>query len=88
MKRNVWKISKIGREAENSATEYGISPFLAQILINRGIKRENFLSFLKSSFDSLYSPFLLPDMKKAARRLKKAVAEKEKVMVCGDYDVD
>ena len=35
-----------------------------------------------------HDPFLLPDMKKAVDRLKKARAKGEKIVIYGDYDID
>ncbi len=36
----------------------------------------------------LYDPYLFRDMKKAVSRIKTAVANKEKIMLYGDFDVD
>ena len=69
--------------------QLGISSVLAQIFINRGLKtKEEIESFIKSDISSLHSPMLLPDIKKALRRIKKAIEKKEKVLIFGDYDVD
>lgn len=69
--------------------ELKISPILAGLLINRGLTDppaiEKFLNCRKSS---LHNPFKLKDMKKTAERIKKAIRQKEKIMVYGDYDVD
>jgi single-stranded-DNA-specific exonuclease len=74
---------------ERLSKELGISPILAGLLINRDLtdirKIERFLSCKKSS---LHDPFRLKDMKKATERIKKAIRQKEKIMVYGDYDVD
>lgn len=74
---------------EKLAGELGISPLLAQILINRGLNNpaevEKFL-FCKKSF--LHNPLHLKDIKKAVGRIKKALKNKEKILIYGDYDVD
>ncbi len=60
-----------------------------KLLYNRGIKEPCQIdAFLNPSLDKLYSCFLLPDINKAAERIKTALAKKEKILLFGDYDVD
>jgi len=69
--------------------ELGISKILAQVLVNRKVKSTaEAEKFLKAGMDDLLSPQLFSDMPKAVALVKKAVENKEKVMVFGDYDVD
>jgi single-stranded-DNA-specific exonuclease len=88
MKRRIWKIKEFTPQAGLLGKKYNLSPYLAQILLNRNIEEKDFNSFLTNTSDSLNSPFLLPDIKKAVKRIRKAVETKEKIMVVGDYDVD
>lgn len=67
----------------------GVSPILAQILINRNIRTpEEARRFLSVTEGSFFDPFLFRDMAGAVRRIKTAAVNGEKVMVFGDYDVD
>ena len=69
--------------------ELGISKILAQVLVNRKVKSTAEAErFLRAGMDDLFSPQLFSDMPKAVTLVKKAVENKEKVMVFGDYDVD
>ena len=71
------------------ASEAGISPFAAQLLINRGIKTAaNARAYLYPTFDELHSPFKLAGMDKAVERVRKAITRGEKICVYGDYDAD
>jgi single-stranded-DNA-specific exonuclease len=71
------------------AASLGISPLLAQCLINRGFSEipaiENFLA---PRLKNLSDPFLLPDMDKAVDRLFRAREQNEPLVIFGDYDVD
>ncbi len=67
----------------------GISKVVAQILINRGITTTaEARNFLSGKTDLLYAPLLMKDMEKAVARICRAVANKEKIRIFGDYDVD
>lgn len=44
--------------------------------------------FLHPKYESLNDPFKMPDMKKAVARIKKALENREKILIYGDYDVD
>lgn len=69
--------------------ELGISEVLSQILINRGINTEEEAEkFLNVKLEHLLDPHSLPDVHKAVQLIKRAVKNKEKIMVFGDYDVD
>ena len=71
------------------ASEAGVSPFAAQLLINRGIKTAaEARSYLYPTLDELHSPFKLADMDKAVERIHTAIARGEKICVYGDYDTD
>ena len=66
-----------------------ISPLVAQVLINRGIETpEAAQSFLSSRLTDLHSPLLMKDMGRATERIAAAIANNEKICICGDYDVD
>jgi len=71
------------------AREHGISPLLAQILVNRDLTdRDAAGRFLWPKLTDLHEPDLLPDLAKAVQRIRKAVSAREKIVVYGDYDVD
>ncbi|MBU2064131.1 MAG: single-stranded-DNA-specific exonuclease RecJ [Candidatus Omnitrophica bacterium] len=69
--------------------DLGISPILAQVLINRGIDTSRSAEqFLKSQRSNFADAFLLKGMRKAVDRVRKAIENKEKIFIYGDYDVD
>jgi Single-stranded DNA-specific exonuclease len=69
--------------------ELKLSPLVSQLLINREITQpDSAKKFLSSSLNDLTPPFLMKDLKKAARRIIEAIYQKEKMFVFGDYDVD
>ncbi len=71
------------------AKEHNISELLARILINRGIVEEEAIRiFLNPKCDDFHNPFLMLDMEKATKRIIKAIKNKEKTIIYGDYDVD
>ncbi|MEM6263697.1 MAG: single-stranded-DNA-specific exonuclease RecJ [Bacteroidota bacterium] len=62
---------------------------LKQILIQRNIRTEGALdAYFSADLSHLHDPFLLQDMDIAVERLSRALSNKERVMVYGDYDVD
>ncbi|MFH1995705.1 MAG: single-stranded-DNA-specific exonuclease RecJ [Candidatus Omnitrophota bacterium] len=88
MKR--WKIKEQDHRLQKSLSEaLNISRITAQVLINRGIITvEQAKKYLSCSLDSCHDPYLLKDMRKAVKRIQRAVSKGEKILVYGDYDVD
>lgn len=68
--------------------KYHIPQVISTILLNRGIDEENIPAFLKKSMADIVNPKLMLDMDKATERIRSAIANKEKIAVYGDYDVD
>ena len=61
----------------------------SQALVNRGVDTlESARRFLEPSLDDLHDPALLLDMDLAVERINVAIAQGEKILVHGDYDVD
>lgn len=85
-----WRILKPKSEEVVKLYEtLGISPLLANLLVNRRINHPSEADrFLNPKFSDLHDPFLFKDMGKAVHRLKRAVSQKEKILIYGDYDVD
>ena len=71
------------------AEELDLNPIICLLLVQRGIRTaEAAKKFFKPSLSDLHDPFLMPDMDKAVKRLEKALGNKEKILIYGDYDVD
>lgn len=67
----------------------GIDKNLATLLVQRGVTTfDEAKTFFRPTLEGLHDPFLMKDMDKAVDRIEKAIANKEKVLVYGDYDVD
>ncbi len=76
-------------KAKKLSDELSVSPVLTEILVRRGIGTfDSARSFFRPSLDDLHDPFLMDGMHPAVNRIVKAVADKEKILVYGDYDVD
>ena len=67
-------------------TKYNINRLLATILVNREI--EDIKQYLEPKRTDFHDPFKMPDMEKAVERIIKAINNKEKIIIFGDYDVD
>ncbi len=85
-----WTLKYKGEVKEtNLSKKINISPEISQILNNRGIENEKDAEiFMNPSLEYLRDPFLMKDMKKSTERIKKAIENKERIYIYGDYDVD
>jgi single-stranded-DNA-specific exonuclease len=71
------------------AKEINIPESLSQVLLNRGIDTyAKAKEFFRPQTSDLQDPFLMDGMEKAVDRVDQALANHEKIMVFGDYDVD
>lgn len=70
------------------ANKYGVNNIVAQRLVEYNLKDEEIKVFLNPTRKDFHNPFLLPDMEQAIERIIKAINNKEKIIVYGDYDAD
>lgn len=84
-----WKIYEVNEEKiKQLQNKFNINKLLANILINRSVKEDKIKAYLYPTRDDFYDPFLMLDMDIAVHRIIKAINNKEKVIIYGDYDVD
>jgi single-stranded-DNA-specific exonuclease len=83
-----WQIAqKISPEAEQALAKY--PALLRQILFNRGFAdQESATHFLAAITPEDHNPYLLKGMEIAVKRIEKAISDREKIVVFGDYDSD
>jgi single-stranded-DNA-specific exonuclease len=76
-------------QSEKLAAELNIDPVLSNLLISRGIHTfDEARLFFRPDARLLHDPFLMAGMETAVLRIENAIANGEKVLVYGDYDVD
>ena len=71
---------------EQIRSDYSVSPLLARLLAQRQI--DDIGGFLKPGLSALHDPYLMLGMQRAVERIRAAVANRERILVYGDYDVD
>jgi single-stranded-DNA-specific exonuclease len=66
-----------------------IGPAAAKVLVHRGFSDQAAASrFLHPAFEELHDPMTLRDMPAAVDRIARAIRERERILIYGDYDVD
>lgn len=88
--RRRWQLIPPRDEADRLRAELGVSPLMAQLLVNRGVvEAAQAAAYLGPRLsDHLRSPMLFRDMAAAAERIVGALRRGEAIGIYGDYDVD
>ncbi|PYE89545.1 exonuclease RecJ [Phyllobacterium leguminum] len=86
-------VDRLGlREANTAlaiAQNHGMPDLVARVLAGRGVSLDDAPLFIEPTIKSLMpDPLLLTDMERAAERIASAIANRERVAIFGDYDVD
>lgn len=88
-KRWVYKEEPDEKLVEKLSKAININPYLAKILIQRGVTTfDEAKEFFRPSLSRLHDPFLMKNMDRAVNRLTEAIFDDEKILLYGDYDVD
>ncbi len=88
-KKWVMKEQSPDEHVNSLATDLGIDPVLASLLVQRGIRTfEEARVFFNPDLGDLHDPFLMKDLERAALRILDAIRNKESILIYGDYDVD
>ncbi|MDA7892374.1 single-stranded-DNA-specific exonuclease RecJ [Akkermansiaceae bacterium] len=82
-----WVIREAPKGWENLVPE-GMPQILGRLLSQRGIQHEEVERFLRPRLAELTDPFEIPEVDLAVDRILRAVDQKERVCIYGDYDVD
>lgn len=78
-----WRMPLSSRDVKEAARDWGLSAWMAEFLLRRGLTPEDL-----ESGQAMSDPEELPDMKRAAAVVRDALDGGEKVRVHGDYDAD
>jgi len=66
-----------------------LTPLVARLLVLRGVHTgEEAGEFLSPSLSQLHSPYLMRGMREAVERISAAIANREDILIYGDYDAD
>lgn len=84
-----WIVAQADKDKASEISEkLNIDPFIAFLLVSRGVDNELTASNFLSSSCEITSPFSLKDMDKAVERINYALENNEKICIYGDYDCD
>jgi len=84
-----WVVSPLDKDrAAQIAERHSIPFFLAMLLEIRGFRSEEQVEEVLGGSPLLSDPYLMKDMEKAVKRIRRAIDNFEKIAVYGDYDAD
>jgi len=85
----LWNLAPKHPDAQALADRLKVSPLVAQILLTRGISDpQDCQTFLRPTLAALHRPETLAGVTQAADRIARAIRDKQKIVIYGDYDVD
>lgn len=90
MENKVWQLFPQNKLLANEISQkVGISSLLSQILINRGINTpQEAKKFIYDDFSCLPSPNAFEEIQLAVDIITKALINRKKILIFGDYDTD
>ena len=88
LKYGIWNCGQPPAQDVNKLVSGGFSPLTAMVLAGRGLRDPEGARESLGCDAPLPDPFLLGDMDRAAERVRRAIQNKERIAVFGDYDVD
>ena len=89
LEKNWIKKELDSRSILNISQKYSLSDIAAKLLSTRTNKITDIKNFLEPTLVSFMpNPLIFNDMEKAGNRILKAIKNKEKIAIIGDYDVD
>lgn len=88
MKFEAWNVRSYAEKDVTALQAAGYTPLTARVLSSRGCHTPEEAKAYLSGADVLPDPFQLKGMDAACARVQQAIAEKERIVVYGDYDVD
>jgi single-stranded-DNA-specific exonuclease len=90
MKKLLWQhLPCNDDEARALGAALNLHPTVARLMCMRGFRDPEIASrFLQPSLDHLHDPYLLADLGRAVERIERAIAQKQRIAIHGDYDVD
>lgn len=84
-----WFITQKPGDYTKIGEEIGTSPVIARIIRNREhTSHQEMQQYLRASLSDLHSPNLMKDMDLASKIIKEKIAQRKKIRVIGDYDID
>ncbi|MGN0155668.1 MAG: single-stranded-DNA-specific exonuclease RecJ [Lachnospiraceae bacterium] len=84
-----WFIAAKKADFQAIAEKYHIDPVIARIIRNRDVITDSEIDrYLNGTIEDLPNPCLMKDLEKAADILCEKIAQKKKIRIIGDYDVD
>ena len=84
-----WFVSAKRADFQEIGRKLGIDAVTARLIRNRDVVGDEAVrEYLYGSRKDLYAPQLMKDCRKTAEILKEKIAEKKKIRVIGDYDID
>jgi single-stranded-DNA-specific exonuclease len=85
----IWKLKPPSPSVSQLSREAGVTPLQAQLLINRGISTPTqVMSFLNPRLSNMADPMLMMGMPDALDIILRAIENREKITIYGDYDAD
>ena len=84
-----WKLKQNNKNRiSDISKKFNLTYIVAQKLAEKNLTDREVEIFLNPTRKDFHNPFDLPDMEKAVDRTLKAMENKEKIVIYGDYDAD
>lgn len=88
-KKEAWVVLRKSADFNGIGAAYGVDPVIARVVRNREVTEPAQLeAYFRPDISQLHDPALLKGAAEAAELLVQKLAEKKKIRIIGDYDID